>query len=93
MAEPTCHYCGDAENFPRDPAKGRQVELRPYGPGGAQVCFECMMATPDREREAQRKFGVQLESNEVVGGGATLLTSDGPVPFSKEALEAEQNIS
>ncbi len=85
---PVCHHCGDAENFPRDPAKGRQVELRPYGPGGAQVCFQCAME-PKNKKQTERNYGVQLETNEVVGGGAALLTSDGPVPFSEEALNNE----
>ncbi len=89
MSGLVCYDCGDSENFPRDTEKGRQVELRPYGPGGAQVCFQCMKKTPETEQSAQRNFGVQLDANEVVGGGATLLTSDGPVPFSEEALNNE----
>jgi len=84
-----CYVCGAAENFPQDPAKGRKVELRPYGAGGQDICYQCMTATPEREETAKRNFGVQLDANEVVGGGTTLLTSDGPVPFSEEALSEE----
>ncbi len=32
---------------------GEIAELRPYGPGGSVVCFECAMKTPE---EAERQF-------------------------------------
>ena len=31
-------------------------DLRPYGPKGAPICFDCMKATPEREEEATRQF-------------------------------------
>ena len=76
----TCHYCGRTENFPRVESRGPQVELRPYGPGGACVCFQCMTATPEREAQARRKFGAQLEAAEAAGSGVSTLTSGGPEP-------------
>jgi hypothetical protein len=31
------------------------VECRPYGKNGAQVCFDCAMATPQSKAEAERQ--------------------------------------
>ena len=78
--ERTCHYCGRAENFPRVASRGPQVELRPYGPGGAQVCFQCAMETPERKAQTGRMFGVQLEAAETAGGRVSTLTPQGPEP-------------
>jgi hypothetical protein len=77
----TCHYCGRAENFPA--ASGtEQVELRPYGPGGAPVCFECATATPEREKQAEQAFGVLLQGNEAISPvGIAAITDKGLVPF------------
>lgn len=62
-----CCYCGNAT--PED--------LRPYGPKGAQVCFDCAMATPEREAEAKRQFCSLLNA----AGDVVVLTQDGPVPL------------
>lgn len=45
-----CHYCDTAH------------DLRPYGPRGSMVCFECAMASPERRAETGRNFGVQLDA-------------------------------
>lgn len=78
--ERTCHYCGRAENFPRVLSRGPQVELRPYGPGGAWACFKCAMATPERKAQTDHTFGAQLEAAEAAGEGVSTLTSGGPEP-------------
>lgn len=52
----TCHYCGNPNG------QGDQ-ELRPYGPGGAFVCFGCATATPSREQEATRQFSAALDAS------------------------------
>ena len=36
---------------------GRTEELRPYGPGGSVVCFDCAMKDP---KTAERHFGLRL---------------------------------
>lgn len=80
-----CHYCGTAN------------DLRPYGPGGAPVCFPCATASPEREEQAKAAFGALLEGAEAAsphgvavigqpGGPAPLLLSDaaeGPEPATK----------
>lgn len=66
-----CHYCGPTDR-----------ELRPYGPGGSDVCFPCATATPERETAAQRAFGALLEGVSAVTPGPVMIgTPDGPVPF------------
>lgn len=45
-----CYYCD------------KTSDLRPYGPGGSMLCFQCMKSSPDREAEASRNFGMQLEA-------------------------------
>lgn len=42
-----CHQTGD---------------LRPYGPKGAMICFPCMKSDPEREAEAHRQFGAQIDA-------------------------------
>lgn len=69
MSDPTCCCCGRAD-----------VELRPYGPGGAWVCFACAMATSDRREETARQFNAKLDAAEKATGVATL-TPQGPVPM------------
>ena len=38
----------------------RERECRPYGKGGADVCFECAMATEESRSEADRQFRSQV---------------------------------
>lgn len=46
----TCTYCGTTH------------DLRPYGPRGTMVCFDCAMATPERATETSRNFCAQLDA-------------------------------
>lgn len=52
---PGCHYCGASS------------DLRPYGPGGAPVCFDCAMSSPERAAEAEANFGALLEASDAIG--------------------------
>ena len=67
-----CFYCGTPETD--------GDELRPYGPSGAWLCFDCMKVDPERETEAKRQFGARLEHAGLVGGGVATLTDAGIVP-------------
>jgi hypothetical protein len=65
-----CHYC-------QQPG-----DLRPYGPRGTFVCFDCAMATPGRMAETERNFGAQLDACgdvAVIDG-----TEVGPYPLPQE---------
>lgn len=70
-----CVHCGTGETD--DP----ETELRPYGPGGAWVCYRCAMSTPEREAEAERAFTALLEAAAVPTGIAAIGDTDGPQPF------------
>jgi hypothetical protein len=73
MAEPRCYYCGPTAR-----------ELRPYGPGGADVC-PCVFDEPDREAGAKAAFFALSDAAEAAGGGVVVLTGDGPQPGSPQA--------
>ena len=71
--EPRCHICKQAET------DSPEVELRPYGPNGEWFCYDCMVASPEREAGAKKQFGAQLDACGDVGvidGSNT-----GPRPF------------
>lgn len=77
-----CHYCGT----PHD--------TRPYGPGGAHICFDCMKASPEREAQAAGNFGALLSASEAVSPtGTTILGSKGPDPFDARIIDPEAGIS
>ncbi len=71
---PQCYICKQSE------ADSPEVELRPYGPKGTWLCYDCMVASPEREVEAKKQFGAQLDACgdiAVVDGSNT-----GPRPFN-----------
>lgn len=47
--------------------------MRPYGPSGAMTCFDCAMATPEREACAQQQLDRVLNAIE----GPLVLTETG----------------
>lgn len=54
----TCMHCG------RPGGPGRR-ELRPYGPGGKDVCAECTFdGPPSRLAEAEKQLGKRLMTSE-----------------------------
>ena len=63
----------------------RIEDVRPYGKGGRSICFKCMKATPEREREAERQFGARLQQ----AGRIAVLTEKGPRP----ATPSEQRLA
>lgn len=52
-----------------------RAELRPYGPNGTLICFECGMK-PENKAETQRQFRSRLD---LLGPDAILIDA-GPVP-------------
>jgi hypothetical protein len=67
----TCHYCG-AESGP-PPA-----DQRPYGPGGASICYPCGQA---HKADTEDMMRLNLEMALAAGSGVAVLTDDGPQPF------------
>lgn len=37
------------------------AELRPYGPNGEKICFDCMTATPEMEEAARQQFQKRID--------------------------------
>ncbi|WKK11951.1 hypothetical protein QYN14_25730 [Rhodococcus ruber] len=72
ITDRACHYCESTEK-----------DLRPYGPGGAWVCFPCAMATPEREAQAEAAFGALLDGAEAISpaGIVAIGEQSGPRPF------------
>ncbi len=66
-----CYYCGPTKE-----------ELRPYGPNGANICFPCMKATPEREEEAKNRFNQALGRASKLAPMVLIGTEVGPVPFN-----------
>lgn len=64
-----CYYCPETI----------AVKLRPYGPQGAMVCFNCAMSTTERKQQTETMFSLQLEASDIM----TIDGSEvGPVPFN-----------
>lgn len=69
---PACYHCGVTDR-----------ELRPYGPGGTDVCHPCATSTPERESEARAAFGTLMDANAAISPvGIAALTDDGVIPLS-----------
>ena len=64
--------------------KSTDRELRPYGKGGAPICFPCMKADPAVEREAKRQFNAAM-TRAAAESSTVVLTSDGPKPMKEGA--------
>jgi hypothetical protein len=63
----------------------QEKELRPYGPKGECICFECMTSTPEMEAAAKIQFSCQLESSGCV---AVIGTEAGPHPLEHSVLRS-----
>ena len=79
-AEYVCCACGRAEDHTLNERGKFTVELRPYGPGGAPICFECATSTPEAEEQAKRAFHAILDGATAMGGGIATLTDHGVEP-------------
>ena len=79
MSGPVCYYC--EFNVPGN--------MRPYGPGGAWVCFDCAFETPEREEQAKAAFAALLDAAEAISptGIAMIGLESGPVPFDPSILK------
>jgi len=74
-----CYYCD------------KTSDLRPYGPRGSMVCFQCAMSTPDRQSETERNFRVQLDA---CGDVAVIdETEVGPYPFKHSVMHGKEGVS
>jgi len=73
-----CCVCGKPQNFPAD----KKSELRPYGPGGADICFRCANE-PERKAQTEAAMRAQMDAALAIGGGVATIgggMSRGPEP-------------
>lgn len=95
-AESRCFKCGRAEDRTLD-ARGKfTVELRPYGPGGADVCFECATATPEAEAQTAAAFGTLLDAATAASPTGTAVIGAGhdrgPDPFDARTIDPRAEV-
>ena len=78
----SCYYCGDTE------------ELRPYGPGGAPICFVCG-SHPERKKAVEERMGAIMSAAAAMSDiGSVAITATGFHPFtSADAAEIEGRAS
>jgi len=57
-------------------------DTRPYGAKGQDICFDCMMADPERELTAGMMFGKLLDAA-TSPDAPVILTEIGPAPWAK----------
>lgn len=79
----TCCKCGRANDRTLNERGKFTVELRPYGPGGAPICFECATATPEAEARTAAAFGALLDAHDALPG-VTTLSVDGLGKFDPD---------
>jgi len=67
-----CHYCGPTGE-----------EMRPYGPEGADVCYPCATATPERNAETLARYQTLVEAAVAVSPTGLIAIGEetGPRPF------------
>lgn len=82
--EPTCCHCGTADTGKRHKrGDDRCTELRPYGPGGSWVCYDCAFSTPERKTQTEGAFSVLLDGSSAISptGAVVIGEVSGPRPF------------
>ncbi len=58
-------------------------DCRPYGAGGGRICYPCMKACPEREREAERQFEALFNAAAAVSPFVLIdgVNGTGPAPL------------
>lgn len=69
MSGKRCHYCCRTDE-----------ELRPYGPGGSMVCFDCA-TSPEHEGETKANYNALLDAAAAISDVITIGTEEGPQPL------------
>ena len=73
-----CHWCGSEQGSAIE-GTDEVVELRPYGPDAADVCFDCGTSP---EHEAETNVTMLRYINAIVSSGHGIaITSEGIVPL------------
>jgi hypothetical protein len=86
-APKVCCVCSRPEQ-PEDQDPRGHHDLRPYGPGGAPICYDCA-TQPDHEAAALAQFHALLDAAEdtaAQGGKVIVLSTEGPRALGAEEL-------
>ena len=75
-----CCHCKRSEDYSLGEDGKYKVELRPYGPNGSFICFDCMISNTDLEKIARDNYTKRLDRADA-RTGASLLASEGPIPY------------
>ena len=75
--ERRCCVCQRAEDHTLNERRKYTVELRPYGPGGADICVECAFATPEQQEQTKQAFSAMLQASEAASPLGTAVIGHG----------------
>ena len=87
IAPKVCCVCSRPEQPEDQDPRGRH-DLRPYGPGGAPICYECA-TQPEHEAAALTQFHALMDAAEVAaaaGGKVIVFSTEGPRALGAEEL-------
>lgn len=70
-----CFYC-----------KQDKDDIRPYGPGGSYICFDCTISTPERNAAAKQQFMAQMEAAAQHTGIVTIGGDGGVRPATQDEI-------
>jgi hypothetical protein len=82
-----CCVCSQPEQPEDQDPRGRH-DLRPYGPGGAPICYDCA-TRPEHEAAANAQFHALMDAAEATAaqdGKVIVLSTDGPRAIGAEEL-------
>lgn len=60
-------------------------DLRPYGPGGSLICFDCAMK-PENKAETERQFSAQMNAATIHSNVVIIGEDTGPRPMNPSSL-------
>lgn len=94
MTSPHCYKCGRTEDKTLNDRRKFTVELRPYGPGGQDVCCDCAFGTSEDTERTKAAFGALLDAAASISPiGAAVIGAGhdrGPDPFDAGASPREE---
>ena len=86
-APKVCCFCSRPEQSEDQDPRGAH-DLRPYGPGGAPICYVCAMK-PENRKAADAQMHALLDAAEAEaaqGGKVMVLSTEGPKALTAEEL-------
>lgn len=93
---PVCCVCRRAADRTLNERGKITVELRPYGPGGTPICYECATASPEAQEQAKRAFGALLDASTAASPTGTAVIGaghdQGPDPFDARTIDPDAEV-